>query len=318
MAIDIVVNELSMQTPASDQNIARAIMSEFVQTLRQAQSEGIRGKLSTASDFHATLLAPDYYLVQWLNDRQVNRDERSFLLQRATSTPFLQDRPETASEALTYEFRFGADRAEGCGIAYLLDGLAVSLRSKPCWEASRLEIIVQQMDSEGNIAEDMVQITHACCPDHVQENRPWIQNRIRTNITDGNDMWQRRSELFPSLTFCDSVGAQMIALDHGIPMLQPVASKLFDLEMFCSGWTAGPFMREAIPGNVSPESAQTLERFGGERTFLCPDGEKRLFSWHLKINTPPWRIHFRFDNASPGRLLIGYIGRHLPTVNDPT
>jgi hypothetical protein len=51
--------------------------------------------------------------------------------------------------------------------------------------------------------------------------------------------------------------------------------------------------------------------YGAARTFVCPDGKKRLFSWHSKINYEKWRIHF-IDAPAERRVLIGYVGRHLP------
>jgi len=64
---------------------------------------------------------------------------------------------------------------------------------------------------------------------------------------------------------------------------------------------------------VSPESSMTLEMYGRERTFRCPDGQKRLFSWHLRLTPHAWRIHFYPDEQTK-TLIIGYIGHHLPTV----
>jgi hypothetical protein len=33
----------------------------------------------------------------------------------------------------------------------------------------------------------------------------------------------------------------------------------------------------------NPESAVTLQQVASERTFLCPDGTKRVFSWRLRL-----------------------------------
>lgn len=51
--------------------------------------------------------------------------------------------------------------------------------------------------------------------------------------------------------------------------------------------------------------------YGHARTFLCPDGERRVFSWHSKINYEKWRVHF-IDFPATRRVLIGYVGKHLP------
>jgi hypothetical protein len=53
----------------------------------------------------------------------------------------------------------------------------------------------------------------------------------------------------------------------------------------------------------------TLNMYSKERTIRCPDGEKRVFQWHLKKGDT--RIHF-FDFPAAKRILVGYVGNHLP------
>jgi hypothetical protein len=50
--------------------------------------------------------------------------------------------------------------------------------------------------------------------------------------------------------------------------------------------------------------------YGAERTFTSLDGTRRVFDWHVKVGH--WRIHFDPD-VGPGKLLIGYVGKHLRT-----
>lgn len=80
MALDIVLNELSLETSASDQLVARQWMANLVQTVRainaQTKSQSI---LRSQYDFYSTLLASDYSLRQWLNDNKVDREERRFI-----------------------------------------------------------------------------------------------------------------------------------------------------------------------------------------------------------------------------------------------
>jgi hypothetical protein len=70
------------------------------------------------------------------------------------------------------------------------------------------------------------------------------------------------------------------------------------------------------PGQTSVDSAATLQEFGGDRTFLCPDGERRTFSQHLKLRHT-WRIYV-YVLPDSGLCCVGYAGPHLPTVNDPS
>ena len=60
MDLEIVFNELSLQTRAADISTAREWMSEFIDTIRTAKpAPGIKRKLRTRNDFSDSLLAPN-------------------------------------------------------------------------------------------------------------------------------------------------------------------------------------------------------------------------------------------------------------------
>src|SRR5665213_1170265 len=94
-----------------------------------------------------------------------------------------------------------------------------------------------------------------------------------------------------------------------------VVQHLLALSFQALDWNDGPF-EVSYPYRCSEESNVTLQKFSGSRDFTCADGIKRLFSWHSKINAVAWRIHF-LPNPQSRRVLIGYVGVHLPTVGDP-
>ena len=93
--------------------------------------------------------------------------------------------------------------------------------------------------------------------------------------------------------------------------LPSIVRGLFNLNAFCITWQNGAFDPGEIQCAVSPESGPTLQRYSEERTFMCPDGQQRVFSWHAKVGS--WRLYF--DPApGPGHLFVGYAGKHLRTV----
>ncbi len=55
-----------------------------------------------------------------------------------------------------------------------------------------------------------------------------------------------------------------------------------------------------------------MNKYGKERTFLCPDDKERRFERHVKLKFCNWRIYF--FPVKPGTVFIGYVGCHLPTV----
>lgn len=118
--------------------------------------------------------------------------------------------------------------------------------------------------------------------------------------------------------FCDVVEKQLYTLQTGHPLLHLVEKKLLELEETCQSWRehGGAFDHKNIPGRGGPESEPTLSMYGRERTFRCPDGQIRIFSLHVWV-VRSWRIHY-FPVEDKREMLIGYIGKHLHTMSDPT
>ena len=101
--------------------------------------------------------------------------------------------------------------------------------------------------------------------------------------------------------------------------LQPVFKALSELQKCCENWKTGYFNLQGYPVEESGESKPTLNKYSKERTFLCPDGQERLFERHIKLKFCNWRIHFfPLQPEAEIKLIIGYIGHHLSTVNYPT
>jgi hypothetical protein len=136
----------------------------------------------------------------------------------------------------------------------------------------------------------------------------WIQQRLRTSVSDGIQLWQRREELFPSLSFCENASQQMQNLGSGNPMLRQVIKRLFELETSCKNWTDGAFSLENLPSKASPESESRLKRLKQQLTFRCPDYKERTFSLHVRMTgAAAWRLYFSTE-LGVGKIIIGYIG----------
>jgi len=313
MALDIILNELSLAPPAPDQLTARQCMFNFIQTVRginsQTKSQSI---LRSQYDFYSTVLASNYSLRQWLNDHGVVREERQFIRSLATKAPFSEDIRDSdeiysiENNSGVCEFRYQGKPAIGLGIAYMLNTIAISLLSEACWDYSYLDLDVVSLEDD----DKEITIIHASRKEHVQSHIDWIKTRLNSNI-DGQALWNQKDELFPNLQFCDSVERQIQGLSIGNSMLEHVKSRLRKLQQYAESWTEDGFNSNKLSCSASPESEATLKQYSYERTFLCSDGRKRIFSWHVKLPSA-WRIHFYPEQ--PRKILIGYIGSHLPTA----
>lgn len=325
MDLEMVFNELSARTLAPDISTARQWMAELIRTMVAAKGCGLKA-MRTKEDFFAIILAENYPLSRWLNDPEVNKDERTFLLTRATKTPLCVDITDVKIKTIQdSDCELGSlqgTQAEGFKVAYYLETLAISFNSESLWNSSRIKLELIQIDDDDEVIQESVEVLHASQKNHVLEHANWIKNRLQSERLSGMEIWKRRDELFPSLQFCNAGNKQLQKLHAGDEKLQPVLEILYELENCAKNWETGSFNLEGTSLDVSGESQQTLnnKEYRKKRTFLCPDGKERLFERHAKEREHNWRIHFFAEVSKEGKrkVIIGYIGLHLPTVNYST
>jgi hypothetical protein len=313
--VEMVFNELSLRSPFGSKHDARRQMTEFIDTMRTSTSHGVKRRLCTVSNFDFLMLSDDYLIVQWRNDPEVEREERSFLrtLQNRGDSPL----PDVADSSV--EANYSGIRSIGLEYAVVFEELAISLQSEDIWNRDRLTMSVTTIDDGGAFSESQVDLYHASSSHHVLQHVKWISERNRININSGSDLLERCDELIPHLMLCDSAAKQLDALRKGDLMLRPVIKRLLEMESYCRSWQNVPFSPDDFPSMTTPESDATLQQYSSERTFTCPDGQVRVFSWHVRLTPLSWRIYFVPEEplslGQSGGLIIGYLGPHLRTVN---
>lgn len=137
------------------------------------------------------------------------------------------------------------------------------------------------------------------------------------DVRSGIDLGASASICYPYLQFCPSVLEQIRDLPRGEIHLRQIMKHLLELNDYCEDWQEGPFTAQSIAGKITRESHATLSMYAKEHTFLCPDGDEKLFSWHCRVTPEPWRIYF-FPWEEKRLIIIGYVGHHLPTVRYST
>lgn len=256
----------------------------------------------------------------WLFQR-APRETRQFLAARLSKAPFVEDlhrQREDASGVQLQAYHDGLP-AVGAGVAHLYDAPAVALGGVPRWEVDPLAILLTRLDEDEQFVEMSVDVIHLCRPEQIAPRAKLLRERVLRAVSGGDDLWQRRAELFSRLDFCAAVERQMRGLSGKEFYFQQVVLALSRLDAALGAWTAGPLH----PGmDYSGESNSTLEHgtYGPLRDFLCVDNEKRRFSHHLKLFSNNWRIYYweARSEVGGGRAHVGYLGTHLPTVKYPT
>jgi hypothetical protein len=310
MDLEMVLNELSVGTPATDIPTARKLMSNLIQTLIQATKSGVKKVLRTENEINNILIAVNYPIARWRNDPDVPREEQTFFRSLTAKAPFWSDAdPDIKDNFDLSEVFYQGRSAIGLRFALISDALAISLLSDVCWDCSQLELELGRLEDEDFIEEKTI-IFHASRSSHVIDHSEWIANKIKQNIQDGVDLWQSKAELFPHLEFCLNVERQLEQMVATNAIFQQILKRLSELEEAAHNWTEGSFNLDSLPTKVTPESESRLKDFSRELTFVCPDGVTRLFSLHSRFTPGAGRLYFSSD-LGPGKIIIGYIGKKI-------
>lgn len=139
-----------------------------------------------------------------------------------------------------------------------------------------------------------------------------FKNKDLWDLTFRN-LWSKRTQLFPHLILCGEVEVQIAKIGNS-GFFNQIVERLKELDKAASMWNAGDFNYRMIereyPLRISPETEQTMNKYGNQRLFSLPDGRRKHFELHIK--TGELRFHFFADNETH-KVYVGYIGPHLDT-----
>ena len=315
--MELIFNELSLTSPAPDRDTGRRWMKSLSETILAAVDRGVSPVLRTCGDFWSTDLAPNYKLAHWSADRTVDKDLKRHIMTIAGKAPFIEmlfGEAEDKADALA-EFSWCGKHALGLGLAALRDHPAVSMcadnwRKDPVGVHGYLETAEgpKEMDKEVRHWYDSASVKR-------RESSDWVRKQLGKEFLSGAQLLRKRAAILSRLDFIPDALRQLQNLTGAEMAFAHVVQHLLALSFQALDWNEGPF-EASYPYRCSEESNATLQKFSGSRDFTCTHGIKRLFSWHSKINAAAWRIHFLPD-PQLRRVLIGYVGVHLPTVGDP-
>jgi hypothetical protein len=317
MEIEMVFNELSAKNLSNDKFQARDLMSELVMTLQASTKAGVSRILRTKDDMNSIELAPEYSIAKWRNDPDVERELKSFLRSLTNRSPYCDNIiAAIQSQFDLSDVSFNGQESEGLRFAAITQSIAISLASNPEWDKSTLLLDLKEIERDCEIAHSKIEIKHASSTRHIKEITPWIREQISSDIEDGRQLWIDRIKLFDRIDFCDCVEKQLIDILAGDPKLIHIVNIFSTLNQKCQAWDVGSLSLEGLDVSGESESTMNNSNFRKKRTFRCPDRQERVFESHIKLKFCNWRIHFLAE--TPGRVIIGYVGTHLPTTKYPT
>ena len=314
-SVELILNDLSFRTPAIDRRNAAVNMGELVRAMAQlVRDEFARGTLRSAVPLQEVMLADGYSVFDWAVDRSISRDLKQFFLTMATKVPLDAGLTGDAIGAfLLNDFVLAEppqDPTPALGLAFLLQGIALSLPTEDRWRRAEIRLIRQHFDEAENWVEASAVVDNVAderTRDEVSERR---RRAIQSGIDSTDEMWTAHSICFPHLEFCPAVRRQISQLPSGV--LSLVVGTLAAIDVAARTWRLEQTVHPDYGFEVHSESESTMEQYGGDRSFTRLNGQEETFKLHAVVGQR-YRIHF-LPNHDSREIVIGYIGDHLPTV----
>lgn len=294
---------------------AAEAMISMVNGLKFAVESGAQKHLSSSGSALESVIAHDYTLRRWVNDDQplrsqsdgnIDKDLRRYFIRLLDRAPFFEEQFEEAEEIKLCESSFiveGKTQANKCAtLCYIYSGIIIS---PPLSVFSNLYLKTTITYPDDECEEEI-----RCIYDQksFKNHEALITSFRNANICSSADLWNQREVLFPSLVFCNRVGDQLNNLDQ----FSVVFTRLLELEQYSREWSKGPFKPSELPSKVTGESRTVKqdEKAMQSRSFTCPDGEARIFLWHMRATPGALRIHF-YPCENKREIIVGHIGKKL-------
>ncbi|ALS25605.1 hypothetical protein IJ21_01500 [Paenibacillus sp. 32O-W] len=294
-------------------------MEQFIRLIQHSVNLGVRRYLRVDEDFIYYDIGPNYKIIQWLNDKNVDMDMRRYFKSVITRKPYIDSHREADiySQFKSSDFFYNTIVCKGLGIAHLIDGIAISFQSDDEWNKHTITLRFVELDNTGDIYEEDIETRHISNKFHLDLHKTYLDQKRKIDLNNNTEWRNELEQLFPSLIFCDRAKAQLFEYKKGDLILKQIQKRLFELNEYFTSWQEGAFNNESLPSKVTPESPITLVTYTEEHTFLCPDGQYRIFSWHVRVTPGAGRIFFVPDEITR-KCIIGHIGNKLKTVKYST
>lgn len=317
--MQMVLNELSSKFPCESIEDGKRLMETFLDTYFQAKTILRDDTILIDQDYQKVELARGYPIAKWRNDETVDREirRRFYRMMNRSVTFTTEDFKEEASWLISAEFNHQGREAKGCLIAYEREDLAISFLSEPCWKCEEIEGLYSLLDENGEILEEdkTVAVPNVSCEENLfsfeSRYRATIAQLGKTTLKSGQDILRNCQSLLPNLVLCNNAVRQL-ENDIGAEAVAQVYKKLLELQKYFEN-PGDAFDKNAL-NHATPESDPTIKQFKEEHTFVLPDGERKVFTWHVRFTgCYEGRIFFSPDVVNK-KCYIGHIGHKLPTV----
>lgn len=305
------LNELSIPTLKTSNDVVE-LFNVFGICYKEARKLGVRD-VKIMSTFYSHEFSPNYLFANWLGDHNADADLRTLINSIFGTTPFIEDfhNQYEVSNNCELKMTVNGDSCFGLGFASnaFYDTLTFSYNNEK-WNSSNYDIRIQEtiLNDDDEFEDKMLDANSKNITNlkHVSDLQDLISSKVASSIENGSELWLRKKDLFPNLSFCESVKSQISFLNSNSLGFQQILQRLFDLQNTAKSCTEQGIRSDDFPSLTTLESDTRLRNFKNELTILCPDNQYRLFSWHSRFTPGAGRIHF-IPYEHDKKFLIGSI-----------
>ena len=244
--------------------------------------------------------------------RQGERDTYVFLMRLSNKAPLLSGLgPDIANRFLMCEAKtLHPEDGAPLVLCAVTDAISVSVPSETAWDLDWISVKFRELLPDETFGHTEEEIDNLARSMHAIPISDRHRKRLQHQCSDAADLWRRRVQMFPHLTFGLDVEDQLGRLNPGL--VPTLVNRLADLDETAAAWVADGGDAPSWRTLVTPESRKLMSnpQLRDARRFRSVNGERVLFEWHARFGSSE-RIHFRFD-AGVREIEIGYIGGHLP------
>ncbi|MBF0556321.1 MAG: hypothetical protein HQK96_17530 [Nitrospirae bacterium] len=309
------VNELSFVGQIIDRSQCASSIVELIKIINMIRPHLGDAPVYTSRDLLDKNISPGYTIQDFIYDKKTDKEIIRVFLIIVTKGPYC----ETLLEKVEHKYIItsnGVDVKGSCiAAACHKAGILTSLKGSISYDCNPIEVEYKEGTGEFQELPITNLLDTASAEIFIAEQTAkYTKDNISWDI-----FWNKRELLFPKLVFCKRLASKPSDIDFKIHYsrirhhLQCMNNYMVKIR---KGEIKTPNYAD-MGVDASTESDETLYHHGHDRTYDCPDGVKRLFSWHSKIKGANKRIHFYPPDDTTDDFYIGYIGKHLPTISDP-
>jgi hypothetical protein len=253
----------------------------------------------------------------WLYNRApADLDVRRLLKARLGKAPYVEDLDKQLQDegGPIFEHWIDGRLALAAGTAAEQEAPCVSLAGAATWSTPHLTLTRKSMGEDCELVCNVAQVLHASELAHVQVHAPTVRQRNEDAASSGDMLWRTRDVLFPHLVFCPSVEDDLEHYPADDAGLRAVKRLLRALNQAAGAGRGADAVAIGVLAALA-ESKATMQhpKYGKMREFKDEMGVTHVCEAHVKQMGQNLRIHFKWL-ADRRVSLIGYVGKHLPTV----